>query len=77
MGTDVHPSKIVATHEPWHATFRYLGDSPEMDKDVLGGSYDRTGDENTDKAVGARKAVLAGTVMLGGKLGSGPRERKV
>lgn len=66
---DVPPENIVAIHQPWHRTFRYVQQDPGMEKNIMAGHYDDTGDEGTDTAIAATKMVLAGKVMLGGALG--------
>jgi len=66
---DVPPSNIVAVHQPWHQTFRYLQNNREMESDIVGGMYDDTGDEGTDRAINSMKVALASKVLLGGRLG--------
>lgn len=65
---DVPAGNILSVHEPWHQTFRYIQDDPSMESGVMSGMYDNT-DESTDKAVNVNKMMLAGKVMLGGRLG--------
>lgn len=66
---DVPAGNIVAIHEPWHQTFRYIQNDPSMERNVMEGMYDTTGDEDSDKAIQASKVALAAKVMGGGKLG--------
>jgi hypothetical protein len=65
---DVPPENIMAVHQPWHRTFRYVQNDPGMEKNIMAGHYNDTGDEGTDEAIDATKVVLAGKVMLGGAL---------
>lgn len=66
---DVPASQIIAVHEPWHQTLRYVQENPSIEKMVMEGMYD-SGDEDSDKAIQASKLALASKVMLGGALGS-------
>jgi len=53
MRGDVHPSRILAVHEPWHETVRYLEKDPKTLHNYTAGDskdYD-TGDPETDRAL--------------------------
>lgn len=65
---DVPKENIVAIHEPWHSTFRYLQNEPRTEARVMSGLYDDI-DEDHNRAVNATKLALASKVLLGGKLG--------
>jgi hypothetical protein len=65
---DVPPSNIVAIHQPWHQSFRYMQNEPSMESDIVAGNYDHSHDEDTDRALANTKVALAAKVMLGGKL---------
>lgn len=65
---DLPPESIINIHEPWHQTFRYIQNDSSMERGVMGGDYDSSGDKNTQKAVDATKITLAAKVMLGGRL---------
>lgn len=67
---DVPASQIISVHEPWHQTLRYIQENPSMEKDIMGGMFENSGDEDADKAIQASKLALASKVMLGGALGS-------
>jgi hypothetical protein len=65
---DVPPENIINIHEPWHQTYRYIVDDPSMERGVMRGDYDTSGDKDTQKAVDISKIPLAAKVMLGGRL---------
>lgn len=56
---DISPAEIIAVHEPWHETYRYITDKPDMIEKVLSGEFDNlTEDKYPDefKAIQAVKA---------------------
>lgn len=61
---DVPRENILAVHEPWHQTFRYIMEDPQTRQGVMRGDYENI-DEDTDKAVQHSKIVMAGRAMLG------------
>jgi hypothetical protein len=65
---DVPPEQIIAVHEPWHSTARYLASDPSMERSIVAGDYDDI-EPSTDRALQVAKMGLAAKVMLGGKLG--------
>ena len=65
---DLPPTHVLAVHEPWHSTYRYLQNDPSMERGVMAGDYDNINDDATAPAIAATKAALAAKVMVGGKL---------
>ncbi len=48
---DLPPERILAVHEPWHNTFYYLTERPDMIEGVLRGDHDQiTADDFPDEA---------------------------
>jgi hypothetical protein len=37
---DVKPSEIIAVHEPWHHTYRYMVEDKDLVSEVLSGKFD-------------------------------------
>lgn len=37
---DIKPEEFIAIHEPWHHSYRYMTEEPEVIQDVLDGKYD-------------------------------------
>lgn len=66
---DVPKENIIAIHEPWHQTYRYLQSEPLTEHRIMSGFYDNFNDENLQKAVNMAKIPIAAKVMLGGRLG--------
>ena len=64
---DVPKENILAVHEPWHQTLRYLQENPYLERGVMQGEYEGV-DEDTQRAVNATKLALSAKVMLGGGL---------
>lgn len=70
---DVPAENIIAVHEPWHETFRYMQDNPQMEQDIMSGFYDDAGGTSESRAINATKVALAAKVMLGVPLGRADR----
>jgi hypothetical protein len=65
---DIPASQIVAVHEPWHQSYRYLMDDPEHRKEVFQGGYDNLHDvQDYGPALDAAKVHMIGAMLLGGK----------
>ena len=69
---DIPANQIIGAHEPWHETFRYLQNEPQMERGVMAGDYDTkkwsSPDLNLQKALDVTSMALAAKVMVGGKL---------
>jgi hypothetical protein len=61
MRGDVHPSRILGVHEPWHNTVHYLENDPQTLHNYTTGDYkdDTTGDPHTDRALAYVRAKHA------------------
>ena len=53
---DVKPSEIIAMHEPWHHTYRYMIEDKNLIDKALGGEFD---DLLTGKHPNEAKAIIA------------------